>query len=249
MSEETKTYLPHKKFTTFQYAIHITRRAVIKVQNALAHDANPDVVSLINDEYYDFQSFIGETCGDKATRWLDHEDLLLEACRDGGFKEHEPHGLLDEALLMSNDSPRKLDGRTNAWNLLVHGTDVALYKWIESLMNYADSCYGDPKFMPTTFDASLDEYSDVRKLLEGNMGLKATLAPEWYRRDDKSYIYLVDDSRGEEYGEWWIAPLPNQMCHDGEKQIAVSKFFNDGKHFNMQVPFGDFYTFFHEVIQ
>ena len=120
------------------------------------------------------------------------------------------------------------------------------------MMDYADSCYGDPRFMPTWFDASQNGHKVVRKLLEGNLGLVAELVPTWYRDNDTQYIYRLEDSRGEEYGEWWIAPMDHEDGQN-EEQIAVSKWFGDtgsgGKSFNMQVSFGDFYTFFHEVIK
>jgi hypothetical protein len=232
-------YTPYKYSTTYQYVIKLARRAVRKLQKALESDTSPDVGAIINEEYYDLQSFIGETCGDKATRYLGFEDekWILEASRDGGDASHEPHALLDDALTMKQ---RDLD------------SDIHIYKWINHMMDYADSCYGDPRFMPTWFDASQNGHKVVRKLLEGNLGLVAELVPTWYRDNDTQYIYRVEDSRGEEYGEWWIAPMDHQ---DGqhEEQIAVSKWFGDtgsgGKFFNVQVSFGDFCTFFHEVIK
>ena len=188
-------------------------------------------MDVINDYIAEFQYYLGTTCGDKATHWFSfpYDEHLLEAHKDPNADDK-----LDDALIMGNDA-------------ILEG-ECGLFKWVNNLIAYGESCFGDPKYLASSFHPNhLDFHGEkIRLLMEERLGLVAKHFPEWatWNRDDQGWVYTAIDARGYEYGEWWFSI--------GSVDIDVTKWFgkaeSGGKSFNMKVPIGDFYTFYKEVV-
>ena len=253
-------YKPHKKIPLQSKAIKITRK-MLSILASLDREHKFDAeecMEVINDQILEFQYYLGETCGDKATRWFGFpvSQWLLEAHND-----ENAHDKLDDALIMGNKK--------------ILEEDCGLFKWLNNLIAYGESCYGDSQYLPSTFDPSkIDLVHDLRLLMEQHLGMVA-------RPTDEGWVYEVDDSRGEEYGKWWFAisctsetkytqgkPIKEAdgsyrkdeygkilyseytQYEQVEETIEVTKFFGeDDKYFRLSIPFGEFQTFFNEMVK
>ena len=264
MSEENNNeYVPYKKMALQSKAIKITRqmlRELAHVSASQARDLDPrECIDIVNELIMEFQYYLGERCGDKATHWFGfpHHHWLHEA-----HKDPKADDKLDDALIMGSDA-------------ILNG-ECGLFKWVNNLIAYGESCYGDSQYLPSTFDPNTLEYphNKMRLLMEENLGMVA-------RPTDEGWVYEVEDSRGEEYGKWWFAinvesherfsqgkPI---VLEDGsykkdkwgkivyseftkfeqtEEIIEVTKFFGENdKYFRVSVPFGEFETFFREMVK
>ena len=239
MTEEYK-YEPYSKMTLQTKAIKLTRkmlRHLDYVSSSQARDLSAEeCMDVINDYIAEFQYYLGTTCGDKATHWFSfpYDEHLLEAHKDPNADDK-----LDDALIMGNDA-------------ILEG-ECGLFKWVNNLIAYGESCFGDPKYLASSFHPNhLDFHGEkIRLLMEERLGLVAKHFPEWatWNRDDQGWVYTAIDARGAEYGEWWFSI--------GSEYIEVTKWFrransrgsgSGGKSFNLKVPIGDFYTFYKEVV-
>jgi hypothetical protein len=264
MSEETNTeYVPYKRITLQSRAIKITRQMLRELANVSAsQDRTLDArecMDIIDSFINEFQYFLGETCGDKASRWFctPVSDWLLEAHNDPMADDK-----LDDALIMGSDA-------------ILNGS-CGLFRWLNNLIAYGESCDGDSQYTPSTFQPTeLDWTSNkMRYLMEENLGLVAE--PTTF-----GWVYKVEDARGEEYGYWWFAINVERQdrfsqgkpvkLEDGsykkdkwgkivyseftkfeqtEEVIEVTKWYGEDNHyFRFTVPFGEFSTFFHQVIK
>lgn len=263
MTEEKNIeYVPYKKMPLQSKAIKITRkmlRELALVSASQARDlSSEECMDIVNDIILEFQYYLGETCGDKASRWFGYpvDGYLLEA-----HKDPKADDKLDDALISGR--PAILEG------------NCGVFKWVNTLVNYGLSCHGDSQYLPTSFDPNALEYPyrKIRLLMEEHLGMVA-------RPTDEGWVYEVDDSRGEEYGKWWFAiktwtherfsqgkPI---KLEDGsykkdeygkivyseftkfeqtEETIEVTKWFGeDDRYFTFSVPFGEFETFFKQMI-
>ena len=264
MSEENNNeYVPYFRASLQSKAIKITRRMLRELSHVSASQARDlderECMDIVNDIIADFMYYLGETCGDKSTRWFGHPvpSWLLEA-----HKDPKADDKLDDALLMGSDA-------------ILNG-ECGLFKWINNLIAYGESCFGDSQYLPSTFDPSKLEYpyNKMRLLMEENLGMVA-------RPTDEGWVYEVEDSRGEEYGKWWFAisctsetkytqgkPIKEAdgsyrkdeygkilyseytQYEQVEETIEVTKFFGeDDKYFRLSIPFGEFETFFREMVK
>lgn len=268
MTEENKTeYVPFKKMPLQSKAIKITRqmlRTLAHVSASQARDLNAEeCMDIVNEHILEFQYYLGETCGDKATHWF---DLCVAEYLHDAHKDPKADDKLDDALIMGN-------------NAILEG-ECGLFKWVNLLIAYGESCYGDSQYLPCTFNPTGLEYphNKMRLLMEENLGLRASRVDHDGADDD--WVYMVEDSRGEEYGHWWFAPKVNVeerfsqgkpiRLEDGSYKkdkygkivyseftkfeldhevIEVTKYFEESdKYYRLTVPFGEFETFFREMV-
>lgn len=267
MTEENKTeYVPHKKMPLQSKAIKITRQMLRELAHVSASQvrdlSSQECMDVINDLILDFQYYLGETCGDKATRWFGYpvDGWILEA-----HKDPKADDKLDDALIMGNDA-------------ILEG-ECGLFKWVNNLIAYGASCHGDSQYLPTTFDPEALEYphNKMRLLMEENLGLVAQPCA-WDGVED--WVYKLEDGRGEEYGNWWFAIKTESherfsqgkpiKLEDGSykkdkwgkivyseftkfeldvETIEVTKWFEESdQYFRFSVPFGEFETFFKQTV-
>ena len=180
MTEENKTeYVPYKKMPLQSKAIKITRQMLRELAHVSASQvrdlSSQECMDVINDLILDFQYYLGETCGDKATRWFGYpvDGWILEA-----HKDPKADDKLDDALIMGNDA-------------ILEG-ECGLFKWVNNLIAYGASCHGDSQYLPTTFDPEALEYphNKMRLLMEENLGLVAQPCA-WDGVED--WVYKVED--------------------------------------------------------
>lgn len=270
MTEENKTeYVPYKKMALQSKAIKITRQMLRELSHVSASQARDlderECMDIVNDIIADFMYYLGETCGDKSSRWFGFPvpSWLLEA-----HKDPKADDKLDDALIMGSDA-------------ILNG-ECGLFRWLNNLIAYGESCYGNSKYLPSTFDPSkIDLVHNLRLLMEQRLGLVAKqLDEEDYFGCEGGWVYELDDSRGKEYGKWWFAisctsetkytqgkPIKEAdgsyrkdeygkilyseytQYEQVEETIEVTKFFGDElKFFRVSVPFGEFETFFREMV-
>lgn len=237
MTEEYK-YEPYPKMTLQTKAIKITRamlKELAHVRDAQSRDLSAsECMDVVNDYIAEFQYYLGSTCGDKATHWFSfpYDEHLLEA-----HKDPKADDKLDDALIMGNDA-------------ILEG-ECGLYKWVNNLIAYGESCYGDPQYLAHTFDPCTIPYEkrQMRLLMEERLGLEAERVPDWASwadKDNQGWVYKAIDPRGLEYGAWWFSL-------DAEnEEVEATKWFggsgSGGKAFIVVIPFGDFYTFYKEMV-